>query len=245
LPLQSPPAFDFNGVVACGAGVTLPSTVRLDGDAEPGAKFYAFVAGRAPGSHHRIEIRRPAGRDATHFDVVGMRCRETDGRLHSVLLKSDQRYLLYVPHFVESSYSDLRGVRADGSLVRYTWHEPERVLAPADSIAALRRAKEAAAARAAQEARANYARNLEAAEAARRREREQYLRARGYTGTLLRDLMAGTIRIGWSERLVLESWGEPADVHTTITRYGRREQWVYGRGTYVYFENGRVTTIQH
>ena len=245
LPLQSPPSLDFSGAVACGAGVTLPSTVRLDGNAEDGARFYGFVAGREPGSHHRVEIRRPAGRDATDFAVVGMRCRGTDERLHSVLLKSDQRYLLYVPPLGEATYSDLRGVRADGSLVTFTWYEPARVLAPADSVAAALRAKEAAARRAAELARENYARNLEEAVAARRRERERQLRARGYRGALLRDLLAGTIRIGWTERLVLEAWGEPNDVNTTITRYGRSELWIYGRGTFVYFQNGRVATIHH
>jgi hypothetical protein len=33
-------------------------------------------------------------------------------------------------------------------------------------------------------------------------------------------------------------------VNTSIGRYGKHEQWVYGGGQYLYFENGVVTSIQ-
>ena len=55
------------------------------------------------------------------------------------------------------------------------------------------------------------------------------------------------IRIGMTTQQVRESWGWPGHINTTITRWGRHEQWVYGRfpySEYVYFEKGIVTTIQ-
>lgn len=54
-------------------------------------------------------------------------------------------------------------------------------------------------------------------------------------------------RIGMTMNQVLNktSWGEPQSVNRTTTRYGVREQWVYGNGNYLYFENGKLTAIQN
>jgi hypothetical protein len=41
------------------------------------------------------------------------------------------------------------------------------------------------------------------------------------------------------------SWGRPEHVNRTITRYGVREQWVYGGGNYLYFKDGILTSIQN
>jgi hypothetical protein len=38
-------------------------------------------------------------------------------------------------------------------------------------------------------------------------------------------------------------WGRPQSINRTETRYGTREQWVYGGGRYLYLENGNVTAI--
>lgn len=40
------------------------------------------------------------------------------------------------------------------------------------------------------------------------------------------------------------SWGEPRYIKTTTTKYGTREQWVYEDYQYLYFDNGKLTTIQ-
>lgn len=40
------------------------------------------------------------------------------------------------------------------------------------------------------------------------------------------------------------AWGKPDKVNKTETKYGTHEQWVYGNGKYVYFENGEVVSIQ-
>lgn len=52
--------------------------------------------------------------------------------------------------------------------------------------------------------------------------------------------------IGMSTEQVLNSsWGKPQKVNTTTTSLGTREQWVYGNGNYLYFENGILVTIQN
>jgi hypothetical protein len=52
--------------------------------------------------------------------------------------------------------------------------------------------------------------------------------------------------IGMSKDEVLESsWGHPEHINRTTNAYGTREQWVYGGGNYLYFENGVLTSIQN
>jgi hypothetical protein len=53
------------------------------------------------------------------------------------------------------------------------------------------------------------------------------------------------IWVGASEEIIRLAWGSPQDINRTTTASGTREQWVYGRSTYVYVENGRVTAIQN
>lgn len=43
--------------------------------------------------------------------------------------------------------------------------------------------------------------------------------------------------------MVLESWGNPNDINRTISSYGVHEQWCYD-DAYLYFEDGKLTTIQ-
>lgn len=40
------------------------------------------------------------------------------------------------------------------------------------------------------------------------------------------------------------NWGEPKYINTTTNRYGTHEQWVYDDYQYLYFDNGKLTTIQ-
>lgn len=47
------------------------------------------------------------------------------------------------------------------------------------------------------------------------------------------------------EEVRASSWGRPKSVNTTTGAYGTHEQWVYGGQNYLYFENGRLTTIQN
>lgn len=54
-------------------------------------------------------------------------------------------------------------------------------------------------------------------------------------------------RIGMSPEQVTKetSWGKPNHINRTTAAYGVHEQWVYGGGNYLYFENGRLTAIQN
>lgn len=54
----------------------------------------------------------------------------------------------------------------------------------------------------------------------------------------------GLIWIGMTEGMLLDSWGRPEDINSTVTRYSTRKQYVYGSGQYVYVENGIVDAWQ-
>ena len=41
------------------------------------------------------------------------------------------------------------------------------------------------------------------------------------------------------------TWGRPNKINKTTTAYGTHEQWVYGNGKYLYFDNGKLTSIQN
>lgn len=53
------------------------------------------------------------------------------------------------------------------------------------------------------------------------------------------------VRIGFTKEMCVESWGEPRYINSTITRYGKQEQWVYGIGCYLYFIGNKLTGIQN
>lgn len=54
----------------------------------------------------------------------------------------------------------------------------------------------------------------------------------------------GHIKIGISKCQLYASWGIPNDDNESVGRWGVHVQHVYGGGTYVYTENGRVTSWQ-
>ncbi|MBC7758376.1 MAG: hypothetical protein H7069_05935 [Phormidesmis sp. FL-bin-119] len=60
-------------------------------------------------------------------------------------------------------------------------------------------------------------------------------------GTLVAKKM---IQLGMTKAMVTDSWGEPDDINRTVASWGVHEQWVYGSSTYVYFENGKLTSWQ-
>lgn len=54
------------------------------------------------------------------------------------------------------------------------------------------------------------------------------------------------VSIGMTKEEVLaSSWGRPQSVNKTTYSFGVHEQWVYGDGNYLYFENGVLKTIQN
>lgn len=63
-------------------------------------------------------------------------------------------------------------------------------------------------------------------------------------GTRIGKLIAkNRVAIGFTKEMCIDSWGKPKYRHTTTTRYGVSEQWVYSGG-FLYFENGKLTAIQ-
>ena len=58
-------------------------------------------------------------------------------------------------------------------------------------------------------------------------------------------ILQGKIRIGMTKDMCIDAWGNPSDINKTTGSFGVHEQWVYGLGSYVYFENGVITTIQN
>lgn len=47
------------------------------------------------------------------------------------------------------------------------------------------------------------------------------------------------------ERVIQSSWGKPEKINSTTNAYGTREQWVYRGHSYLYFQDGILTTIQN
>lgn len=62
------------------------------------------------------------------------------------------------------------------------------------------------------------------------------------------DILDGQIRIGMTKEMIIASWGNPFDINRTVTRYGVREQLVYGSDIsnrrYVYIDDGLMTSFQ-
>lgn len=53
------------------------------------------------------------------------------------------------------------------------------------------------------------------------------------------------VSAGMTKDVVLKSsWGKPQKINTTTSASGNREQWVYGNGNYLYFENDILVSIQ-
>lgn len=56
----------------------------------------------------------------------------------------------------------------------------------------------------------------------------------------------GGVRLGMTQTQALNSsWGKPRDVNRTTNASGVSEQWVYGNSSYLYFTNGKLTSIQN
>lgn len=70
-----------------------------------------------------------------------------------------------------------------------------------------------------------------------------------WTKQAIDAIKAQKVFIGMGKDQVILSWGQPDDVNKTITGKNTYEQWVYNKGnykySYLYFENGKLTTIQN
>lgn len=54
------------------------------------------------------------------------------------------------------------------------------------------------------------------------------------------------VHVGMTQHDVLDcSWGKPQKINRTIMAHSTHEQWVYGIGSYLYFQGGVLTAIQN
>lgn len=58
-------------------------------------------------------------------------------------------------------------------------------------------------------------------------------------------IQRGKVKLGMSKEEATLSWGEPNDINTDTFNGGKREQWVYGTSSYLYFINSKLTHIQN
>jgi hypothetical protein len=52
------------------------------------------------------------------------------------------------------------------------------------------------------------------------------------------------VQIGMTKEMCEMAWGFPVDINTTMVKGMTHEQWVYSMKTYLYFDNGVLTTTQ-
>lgn len=84
-------------------------------------------------------------------------------------------------------------------------------------------------------------------EDSKRQAREELESKRQLTACLKRNKFReeGYVRLGMSVQDVVScGWGEPESRNRTVGSWGTHEQWVYGKGNYLYIKNGRVTSWQ-
>lgn len=169
------------------------------------------------------DLIQPDGRDSYTVSAARIMVINTDGSLDSAMV-ADKCPGQAGPCYIVRGVKPLR----DSAI---------RARAVADSVNRLEIAV--------REARANQERALNARqEANRRTQRLQLIRKKGWSPVITDAIVAGRIRIGMTEEMVLLAWGFPARVNTTLNANGKLQQWVYGSGNYVYLQNGIVTTIQ-
>ncbi|MEI8273408.1 MAG: hypothetical protein WCG08_12365 [Paludibacter sp.] len=53
------------------------------------------------------------------------------------------------------------------------------------------------------------------------------------------------VRIGMTKQQCRLSWGEPESINKSSGSWGVHEQWVYGSNSYLYFQNGVLSSIQN
>lgn len=58
-------------------------------------------------------------------------------------------------------------------------------------------------------------------------------------------ILSGKVKVGMTKEMCEYSWGKPEDINKTTGSWGIHEQWVYSGGSYLYFENGILKTIQN
>ena len=65
-----------------------------------------------------------------------------------------------------------------------------------------------------------------------------------YGATNAQRILENKFWIGMTDKMAKESLGNPDDINRTVGSWGVNEQWIYGN-TYLYFENGILTSYQN
>lgn len=78
-----------------------------------------------------------------------------------------------------------------------------------------------------------------------KRAKLEKIKSKKWPKRTVKAVLEGKVFVGMNSEQALESWGEPDDINRTITARGTSEQWVFGSGSYLYFDNGILTTIQN
>lgn len=190
----------------------------------------------------------PRGRELVVRGVLGARLRSGE-RLSSVALKFDlltadgtELHSMEPREFgpggrvevrVLLTYIDdknqLDRVRVRDTLVRSMEQVAREEKAKRDAEARERKDRETAQAKAVQ-------RRLE--------ERTAAVKAKRWPAEIERAVIDRKVMLGMNAEQVTMSWGRPERINETLTAGRRSEQWVFGGRSYVYLDNGKVTSIQ-
>lgn len=54
----------------------------------------------------------------------------------------------------------------------------------------------------------------------------------------------GEVKLGMDTKMCEYAWGKPLNIKRTTTKTVEREQWIYENGSYLYFENKKLVTVQ-
>lgn len=65
----------------------------------------------------------------------------------------------------------------------------------------------------------------------------------GWGKKAIKAIADGKVFIGMSEEQVIESWGRPDNINSTISQWGTNQQWCYEH-QYLYFSNGKLDSMQ-
>lgn len=83
-----------------------------------------------------------------------------------------------------------------------------------------------------------------AAAAKQNADRIRQIKAKRWPAHIEQAVLKGHILIGMSEEQVRMAWGRPDKINRTVTINRTTEQWIYGSSTYLYFDNGVLTSHQ-
>jgi len=80
--------------------------------------------------------------------------------------------------------------------------------------------------------------------------RQELIEQHNWSDVRVANIKAGVVRIGYTPDQVRAAWGPPADINSTYSANYTQTQWVYYKiysngARYVYFRDGRVTSMQN